>query len=133
MGDATAFEFRAVERLTGFAGFLRSNGFAVGGGETIELLRAAERVGIGDERVLRWSLQALLCGRSEQWRRFDELFDAWFFPAKDLWRPATGNKAAEHAGAAPAGGRAARSCRPRRDDARTLPISFCVLQCTIDA
>jgi len=118
MGDATAFELRAVERLTGFAGFLRSNGFAVGGGETIELLRAAERVGIGDERVLRWSLQALLCGRSEEWRRFDELFDAWFFPAKDLWRPAAGNKAREHAGAAPAGDGAPRSRRPGREDAR---------------
>jgi uncharacterized protein with von Willebrand factor type A (vWA) domain len=31
--------------------------------------------------VLRWSLQALLCGRADEWRRFPELFDAWFLPA----------------------------------------------------
>ena len=33
-----------------------------------------------DARVLRWSLQALLCGRGDEWRRFDTLFDAYFLP-----------------------------------------------------
>ena len=36
---------------------------------------------------LRWSLQALLCGRSDEWQRFDELFDAWFLPANRWQRP----------------------------------------------
>ncbi len=31
-----------------------------------------------DSEVLRWSLRALLCSRAEEWRRFDELFDAYF-------------------------------------------------------
>ena len=40
-----------------------------------------------DPDVLRWSLQALLCGRADEWRRFDELFDAWFLPANRWQQP----------------------------------------------
>ena len=65
-------------RLAGFAGFLRGNGFNVGGGDAAQILGTAGRVGIFDRQVLRWSLKALLCGRGDEWRRFDELFDAWF-------------------------------------------------------
>lgn len=72
---------RAADRLAGFPGFLRANGFAVGGGDAVTVLEAAERVGVLDAPLLRWSLQALLCGRCDEWRRFDELFDAWFLPA----------------------------------------------------
>ena len=71
---------RAADRLAGFPTFLRANGFAVGGGDAVQVLRTAERVGVLDPHVLRWSLQALLCGRGDEWRRFDELFDAWFLP-----------------------------------------------------
>jgi len=67
-------------RLTGFAGFLRANGFGVGGGESIRVLETAERVGVFDGEVLRWSLKALLCGRGDEWRRFDAMFDAYFLP-----------------------------------------------------
>ncbi len=67
-------------RLAGFAGFLKGNGFNVGGGDATQILAIAERVGILDRQVLRWSLKALLCGRGDEWRRFDELFDAWFLP-----------------------------------------------------
>ena len=74
-------------RLTGFPGFLRANGFAVGGGDAVEVLRAARRVGVLEPRILRWSLQALLCGRCEEWQRFDALFDAWFLPANKWQRP----------------------------------------------
>lgn len=73
-------EERAAARLAGFPGFLRANGFAVGGGDAVQVLRTAQRVGVLDPHILRWSLQALLCGRCDEWRRFDELFDAWFLP-----------------------------------------------------
>jgi len=65
-------------RLTGFAGFLHANGFGVGGGDSPRVLEAAGRVGIFDGEILRWSLKALLCGRGDEWRRFDALFDAYF-------------------------------------------------------
>ena len=71
-------------RLAGFAGFLRGNGFNVGGGDGPQILATAERVGLLDRQVLRWSLKALLCGRGDEWRRFDELFDAWFLPPNKM-------------------------------------------------
>src|SRR5271167_470469 len=68
-------------RLTGFAGFLRANGYGVGGGDSTQVLATAKQVGIIDRDILRWSLKTLLCGRSDEWRRFDALFDAYFLPA----------------------------------------------------
>jgi uncharacterized protein with von Willebrand factor type A (vWA) domain len=78
--DATELEALAQARLAGFAGFLHANGFALGGGDAAQVLQIAQRVGVLDPQVLRWSLKALLCGRCDEWRRFDELFDAWFLP-----------------------------------------------------
>jgi uncharacterized protein with von Willebrand factor type A (vWA) domain len=72
---------RAGQRLSGFPGFLRANGFGVGAAEVVQVLRTAGTVGVLDPSLLRWSLKALLCGRCDEWRRFDELFDAWFLPA----------------------------------------------------
>lgn len=80
-------ELQAAARLTGFAGFLRANGFAVGGGDAVQVLHTAERVGLLEPHILRWSLQALLCGRCDEWRRFPELFDAWFLPPNQWTRP----------------------------------------------
>jgi uncharacterized protein with von Willebrand factor type A (vWA) domain len=78
---------RAAERLVGFPGFLRANGFAVGGGDGVTVLETAQRVGVLDPQVLRWSLRALLCGRADEWERFDALFDAWFLPATRWQQP----------------------------------------------
>lgn len=85
--DLSALEAMASTRLADFPGFLRANGFAVGGGDGVEVLRTAERVGLLDPHLLRWSLRALLCGRAEEWRRFDALFDAWFLPANKWQHP----------------------------------------------
>ncbi|HXX10542.1 MAG TPA: VWA domain-containing protein [Burkholderiales bacterium] len=85
--DPVSLDVRAAARLTGFPGFLRANGFAVGGGDAVQVLRTAQRVGVLDADLLRWSLQALLCGRCDEWQRFDELFDAWFLPANRWQRP----------------------------------------------
>lgn len=67
-------------RMAGFTGFLRANGYGVGGSDALIVLETAEQVGLFDRDVLRWSLQALLCGRSDEWRRFDAMFDAYFLP-----------------------------------------------------
>ena len=61
---------RAATRLAGFPGFLRANGFALGGADALPVLQTAQRVGVLDAQVLRWSLQALLCGHRDEWRRF---------------------------------------------------------------
>ncbi|MGQ0579306.1 MAG: vWA domain-containing protein [Betaproteobacteria bacterium] len=67
-------------RLTGFSGFLRANGFGVGGADSVRVLETSMQTGVLDQQVLRWSLKALLCGRGDEWRRFDALFDAYFLP-----------------------------------------------------
>ena len=75
-------------RLAGFVGFLRANGFGLGAGDSVRLLETAARMDIFDQPRLRWSLRALLCGRVEEWRRFDALFDAYFLPpTKTLFTP----------------------------------------------
>ena len=67
-------------RLTGFAGFLRANGFALGGADSVRAIETTLRTGAFDRQVLHWSLKALLCGRGDEWRRFDALFDTYFLP-----------------------------------------------------
>jgi uncharacterized protein with von Willebrand factor type A (vWA) domain len=67
-------------RLAGFAGFLRANGYAVAGSDAVGLLETVARTGTLDRQILRWSLKALLCGRGDEWRRFDALFDGYFLP-----------------------------------------------------
>ncbi|MEK9720754.1 MAG: VWA domain-containing protein [Quisquiliibacterium sp.] len=74
-------------RLAQFPTFLHANGFAVGAGAGIESLQVALHSGLLERDLLRWSLRSLLCGRADEWRRFDRLFDAWFLPA-NRWQQA---------------------------------------------
>src|SRR5262245_49220436 len=67
-------------RLAGFAGFLRANGYGVGAADSAEVIKTAVRLGAFEPLPLRWSLKAMLCGRADEWRRFDALFDAYFLP-----------------------------------------------------
>lgn len=67
-------------RYAGFVAFLRANGFKHG--QTSTALKSLEITGQLDPDVTRWTLRAGLCGRPDEWRRFDELFDLWFFPAQ---------------------------------------------------
>ncbi|HEX6017844.1 MAG TPA: VWA domain-containing protein [Burkholderiaceae bacterium] len=115
---ARPLEARAAERLAGFPSFLRANGFAAGGGDAVQVLRTAERVGVLDPQVLRLSLQALLCGRADEWRRFPGLFDAWFGQPNRWQRPE--RHEAEHApsGAQPGGRGHGEDSEGRDDGAR---------------
>src|SRR6266702_2852980 len=106
--ESAALQAQVAARLVGFPGFLRANGFATGGGDAVPVLQAAQRVGVLDAHLLRWSLQALLCGRGDEWRRFDALFDAWFLPA-NRWQRAE-SRAADVAGSGQRSEGAARDC-----------------------
>ncbi len=77
------------------------------------MLDTATRVGILDREILRWSLKALLCGRGDEWRRFDALFDAYFLPP---------NKRAFAASRAAATGAVAGERRARAMQTGSLPI-----------
>lgn len=67
-----------LARYAGFGLSLRANAFGVTSADLAAMLEVAQRMGQTDSDILRWSLRALLCSRAEEWRRFDELFDAWF-------------------------------------------------------
>lgn len=75
-----ALETALAARYTGFVGFLRENGLRVASADAADAMEAAQRMGQFSASLLRWSLRALLCSRAEDWRRFDELFDAYFLP-----------------------------------------------------
>lgn len=104
-------EDRAGARLAGFPAFLRANGFGLGAGEAVEVLRTARRVGVLEREPLRWSLKALLCGRGEEWSRFDALFDAWFLPPNRWAAPQSRERLAGQGGR-PAAGTAAPDAAP---------------------
>lgn len=109
-------EHRAADRLVSFAGFLRANGFAVGGGDSLAVLHTAQGVGLLDAPMLRWSLQALLCGRSDEWRRFDELFDAWFLPA-NRWQAPQRHDSEQGAPGGPQPGGSAEAAEDKSEEA----------------
>jgi uncharacterized protein len=68
----------AREQLGAFARVLRQNGFVIGLGETRDALKIlAGRC--GERRAsLRPALRALFCGRRSDWKKFDEIFDAFW-------------------------------------------------------
>jgi uncharacterized protein with von Willebrand factor type A (vWA) domain len=122
-------ELKAADRLARFPGFLRANGFGIAGGDAVQALRAAERTGVLDQDVLRWSLKALLCRRGDEWQRFDELFDSWFLPA-NRWQRLERREAADGAqsDAHPGGSREGEKTddedlRPRRAASREEALS----------
>ncbi len=118
MDAAPALAERLASRLAGFAGFLHANGFAVGAGDVVPLLHTAARAGLLDEPVLRLSLRALLCGRGDEWRRFDDLFDAWFAPPNRWQRP---ERREVDGGAGEPGGSGARDGMRDEDDEANQP------------
>jgi uncharacterized protein with von Willebrand factor type A (vWA) domain len=67
-----------TRRLVGFVRLLRDDGFMLGLREAEDALRAAELTGLARPEPLRRALRALLCSCERDWRRFDELFDAWW-------------------------------------------------------
>jgi uncharacterized protein with von Willebrand factor type A (vWA) domain len=74
----SSFEDALVTRYAGFAGWLRANDFRVTTSDIAASMEVAERMGQTDSLLLRWSLRAVLCSRAEEWRCFDDLFDAYF-------------------------------------------------------
>ncbi|WP_170396934.1 vWA domain-containing protein [Ruegeria arenilitoris] len=80
----TRFPTRAAgvaDRMSGFIAHLRMNGLQVGPSETADALAALTAVEATDSVQVRQALCVLLAGDADQWRRFDELFDAFWFNA----------------------------------------------------
>lgn len=74
-------------RMTGFIGHLRLNGFPLGPRETEGALEIVAHGGALDPELSRLRLKTALCGRHEDWERFDDLFEAfWFARGKERVR-----------------------------------------------
>src|SRR5690606_14704031 len=91
--DRASLDQQLYARYAGFIAFLRANSFKQA--KTTTALKSLEIAGQLDPDVMRWTLRAGLCGRPDEWRRFDELFDQWFVPAQrrrrsELRAPGTG-------------------------------------------
>jgi uncharacterized protein with von Willebrand factor type A (vWA) domain len=69
---------RLTRRLVGFVRLLRDNGFMLGLREAEDAVRAAEVASLTRSEPLRSALRALLCSCERDWRRFEELFDAYW-------------------------------------------------------
>jgi uncharacterized protein with von Willebrand factor type A (vWA) domain len=67
-----------VARIIAFIRYLRGNDFHVGIQEELDALKIAASGGLMSMQRLRWGLRALLCSSSDEWERFDELFDAYW-------------------------------------------------------
>ncbi|WP_299085032.1 VWA domain-containing protein [uncultured Ruegeria sp.] len=82
--QVTRFPARAqglADRMSGFIAHLRMNGLRVGPKETGDALSVLSAIDATDAGQARQALCALLAGDVEDWRRFDELFDAYWFNA----------------------------------------------------
>ena len=108
----------AVRRtMLRFLRTLRENGFTVGLAEARDALGLA--AGEAGERpaLLRGALKALLCGRRDEWRRFDELFDAyWLGRGRKRAVRTTGSTAGPHASVLSPGGPRQTGGRPGAPD-----------------
>jgi len=70
-----------LDRLLGFLHHMRSNGFHLGIQEELDVMKMAEAGALLQQKRLRWGLRALLCSCSDDWQRFDKLFDTYWKPA----------------------------------------------------
>ena len=65
--------------MAGFVAHLRLNGFRLGLTETQAALALVDHLGADRVATCRLGLKILLCGGTEDWNRFDELFEAYWF------------------------------------------------------
>ncbi len=69
----------AVSRqITGFAAHLRMNGFRLGLSESRAALALVDHLGTDRPADCRLGLKVLLCSGTEDWNRFDDLFEAYW-------------------------------------------------------
>ncbi len=66
-------------RVSGFLAHLRFNGFLVGPEESIAVARFLALLDAPDSRATRLGLKTMLSGGRDEWERFDDLFDAYWF------------------------------------------------------
>jgi len=67
-----------AERVAGFVGHLRLNGFALGREAAVDALEVARRAGAENLAAVRLAWKVLFASSADDWRRFDALFEAYW-------------------------------------------------------
>lgn len=80
-------EPRPAEKLARFVRLLRRDGYAVGVQETLDGLRVAGLSTPLDVELVRNGLRSLSCRDLAEWRRFDTIFDSFWFPERSSAEP----------------------------------------------
>jgi uncharacterized protein len=70
---------RPLETIAGFAAYLRDHGLAVGIAESQAMVAAAVAVPIEDSERLRAGWRSIVCHRPAEWRKYPDLFEAYWF------------------------------------------------------
>lgn len=70
-----------LERLLGFLRHMRSHGFHLGIQEELDVMKMAKSGILLQRQRMHWGLRAVLCSCSDDWHRFDTLFDSYWKPA----------------------------------------------------
>ncbi|MEZ5668292.1 MAG: VWA domain-containing protein [Alphaproteobacteria bacterium] len=78
-GAAVAGPAAVGRRAVGFVDHLRANDFAVGIGESAAALSLLNAMGPVPVAAMRQGLKTLLTGSHDEWQRFDDLFEAYWF------------------------------------------------------
>ncbi len=73
-----ALDAQSAAKIAAFANVLRANGFAVGLAESRDALAVLASPAGQRSASLKPALRALFSATREDWRRFDELFDAFW-------------------------------------------------------
>ena len=68
----------ARQKLGGFVRVLRDNGFVIGLAELRDALIVMSGASAAFASRFRAALRALFCSRQSDWRKFDDLFDAYW-------------------------------------------------------
>ncbi|HWY72309.1 MAG TPA: VWA domain-containing protein [Burkholderiaceae bacterium] len=71
---------RPLEALAGFAAYLRDHGLGVGIAESQAMVAAALAVRIEDCERLRAGWRSIVCHCPPEWRKYPDLFEAYWFP-----------------------------------------------------
>jgi uncharacterized protein len=71
-----------LDAVAGFAASLRDHGFTVGVAEQQAFVRAAARLPVDAPRLVRAAWRAIACHGARDWRRWDDLFDQYWHPAR---------------------------------------------------
>lgn len=65
-------------RVAAFCRYLRDRGFRIGVAEAEDALRAIDAIGVTNRERLRAGLRSVLCGKRDELRIFDRVFDVFF-------------------------------------------------------